>query len=91
MSVMSYAYEERLCRICGGYDPEYRDGHYVLLPTSIRRYAHPHCMVKKFGKKEALAMLQHDWHRPQFLKALRYPIQQGKRHPLATALRNGVR
>jgi hypothetical protein len=86
MSVMSYTYEERLCRICGGYDKEYaRDsgrGHRVLFATSIRRYAHAQCLVEKHGKKAALAMIRHDWMKREFLRSLRFPISKDGKHPL---------
>lgn len=89
MSVFSYMYEERLCRICNGYDVEYRDDHYVLWKTSIRSYAHPHCMVEKFGRKGAMDRVQHRWKLRLFLEALRYPIKKEQEHPLIARNRRG--
>lgn len=87
MSAFSYRYEERLCRICHGYDVEYRDGHYVLHQTSTRTYAHPHCMVEKHGLKAALEKVKHAWQKREFKKALKHPIKKGGKHPLEAALR----
>lgn len=86
MSTMSYAYEERLCRICDGYDVEWRDGHMVLLKTSVRGYQHPRCMVEKHGMKEAIAKVPHKWQIKLFKKALKFPIKKGGKHPLAVTL-----
>lgn len=86
MSTFSHLYEERLCRICGSYDREYANGHYILWQTSTRTYAHPACMVEKFGRKEALAKVKHAWQIPLFKKALRFPIVKGDKHPMLKAV-----
>lgn len=83
MSSMSHRFEERLCRVCDGYDvPHDGEGH-VLFYYAFRRYAHARCMVEKWGKEKALSML-HDWERPLFIKALRRPVTKGRPHPLVS-------
>ncbi len=86
MSIMSSAYEERLCRICDGYDVTWRDGHMVMLKTGVRSYKHPHCMVEKLGLEEAIAEVPHKWQIKLFKQALKFPIQKGGKHPLAQSI-----
>lgn len=80
MSSMSHAFEERLCRVCLGYD---RQGnlHYY----AFGRYAHPRCMVEKWGLKKCLGML-HAWQRPMFRRQLKAEVKKGQPHPLIAAV-----
>lgn len=80
MSSMSHAFEERLCRVCDGYDHPR-----VMFYYAFGRYAHAPCMVEKWGLKAALEKL-HDWERPLFKKALKEQVTKGKPHPLVAAV-----
>lgn len=91
MSTFSQMYEERLCRICHGYDVEWFCDHLVLYQTSTRTYAHPHCMVEKFGLKEALKRVRHDWQKKQFKRALKFPVVKGKDHPMVLEMKRSTR
>ena len=86
MSVYSHRYEERLCRLCQGYDVTYRDG-IVLYQVSVRTYAHPKCMVEAFGLAGALAKVRHEWQRKEFKKALKRPCKKGLPHPMVEDLK----
>ena len=91
MSVFSHRYEERLCRLCRGYDVTYRDGHIVLYQVAIRSYAHPQCMVEAFGVAGALAKVRHEWQKKEFKKALKHPIKKGGEHPMMADLKKVMR
>jgi len=81
MSTFSYYYDERLCRICKGYDRQDNLHYYAF-----RQYAHPQCMVEKYGHKQALMMVR-EWGRPEFKRMLKRPIVKGREHPLSQSLR----
>jgi hypothetical protein len=51
--------EYRTCTVCKKNDRTFKEGHYFMFKWSLRHYAHPECLVKRFGK-EAVEKV-HDW------------------------------
>lgn len=85
---MGYVYEERLCRICKGYDRPYkwtpRGGYSQMFQTGPRHYAHGRCLIDKFGLKGAYEKLYYNnvSHQTSLRRSARHPVTKGGKHPL---------
>jgi len=56
----------RNCRVCHGYSHDKE-----LVMIAVRHYAHPECLVGKYGRKEARTKVRWDSERTKFDQILR--------------------